>query len=75
MLAFSRQQGVVAFWARSPEVPDDQDSVTMHWPTEDSEQLVFRKGESRCILVASGLGSRAHMYAHFKPCDSKVRLF
>ena len=47
----------------------------MHWPTEDSEQLVFRKGESRCILVASGLGPRAHMYAHFKPCDSKVRLF
>lgn len=43
----------------------------MHWPTEDASTLIYRKGESRCILVASGLGPRAHMYAHLKPCDSK----
>ena len=71
MMAFARQQGVVAFWGRSPQVPDDRDSVTMHWPTEDSQHLVYRKGESRCVLIASGLGPRAHMYAHLKPCDSK----
>ena len=52
MLAYSRQSGVVAFWARSPQVPDDRDSVTMHWPTEDSSHLVIRKGENRCILIA-----------------------
>ena len=45
--------------------------VHMHWPTEDSSTLIYRKGESRCILIASGLGPRAHMYAHLKPCDSK----
>ena len=45
----------------------------MHWPTEDASTLIYRKGESRCILIASGLGPRAHMYAHIKPCDSKVR--
>ena len=43
----------------------------MHWPTEDSSTLIYRKGESRCILIASGLGPRAHLYAHIKPCDSK----
>ena len=41
-------------------------------PTEDASTLIYRKGESRCILIASGLGPRAHMYAHLKPCDSKV---
>lgn len=69
MLAFARQQGVVAFWARSPNT--EAGDVKMHWPTEDASTLVFRKGESRCILIASGLGPRAHMYAHIKPCDSK----
>lgn len=39
--------------------------------TEDASTLIYRKGESRCILIASGLGPRAHMYAHLKPCDSK----
>ena len=69
MLAFARQQGVVAFWARSPNT--EGGDVHMHWPTEDASTLVYKKGESRCILIASGLGPRAHMYAHIKPCDSK----
>ncbi len=69
MLAFARQQGVVAFWGASPNT--DAGDVHMHWPTEDASTLVYRKGESRCILIASGLGPRAHMYAHLKPCDSK----
>ena len=43
----------------------------MHWPTEDGSTLLYRQGANRCILIASGLGPRAHMYAHLKPCDSK----
>lgn len=62
-------QGVTAFWAASPNT--EAGDVHMHWPTEDSSTLIFRKDESRCILIASGLGPRAHMYAHIKPCDSK----
>lgn len=69
-LAFSRQQGVTGFWAASPST--EAGDVHMHWPTEDASTLIYRKGESRCILIASGLGPRAHMYAHLKPCDSKV---
>ena len=65
-----RQQGVVAFWSASPST--EAGDVHMHWPTEDASTLIFRKGESRCILIASGLGPRAHMYAHLKPCDSRV---
>lgn len=69
MLAFARQQGVVAFWGASPNT--QAGDVHMHWPTEDASTLIYRQGESRCILIASGLGPRAHMYAHLKPCDSK----
>lgn len=43
----------------------------MHWITPNGEYLVFRKGERRCILVASGLGPNSKMYAHLRPCDSK----
>ena len=71
MLAFARQQGVTAFWGRSPDVGDDVDSVTLHWPTEEGGHLKFRKRESRCVLISSGLGPRARMYAHLRPCDSK----
>ena len=70
MMAFARQQGVTAYWAASPST--ESGDVHMHWPTEDASTLIYRKGESRCILIASGLGPRAHMYAHIKPCDSKV---
>mgnify|MGYP001449869380 CR=1 FL=1 len=52
MIAFARQEGVMAFWARSPNTQDGD--VVMHWITSDGNQLVFRQGESRCILIASG---------------------
>ena len=68
-LAFARQQGVVAFWGRSPST--ELGDVVMHWPCEDGTQLKFRKGEKRCILISSGLGPRARMFAHLRPCDSK----
>ena len=59
----------MAFWAASPNT--EGGDVVTHWPTEDDAQLRYRQGESRCILIASGLGPRAHMYAHILPCDSK----
>jgi hypothetical protein len=34
MLAFARQAGVVAFWARSPNT--EAGDVHMHWPTGKS---------------------------------------
>ena len=68
MLAFARQQGVVAFWGASPNT--DAGDVHMHWPTEDSSTLIYRKGENRCILIASGLGP---MKA--KPLSPPVRRF
>ena len=69
MMALARQQGVTAFWGGTPNT--DGGDVVMHWPTEDASQLVYRQGEDRCILISSGLGPRARMYAHLRPCDSK----
>ena len=40
-------------------------------PTEDGEQLKYRKNEARCVLITSGLGPRLHMFAHLRPCDAK----
>jgi|TARA_Y100000389_G_scaffold201621_1_gene244814 hypothetical protein len=40
-------------------------------PTEDGEQLKYRKNEARCVLIMTGLGSRLHMFAHLRPCDAK----
>ena len=34
MLAFARQQGVVAFWGRSPST--EAGDVHMHWPTGEN---------------------------------------
>jgi len=50
ILAFARQSGVVAFWAASPST--ENGDVRMHWPTEDGSTLLYKKGESRCILIA-----------------------
>ena len=69
MMAFARQNGVVAFWGRSPNTA--KGDVVMHWPTEDNEMLKFKQTEQRCILISSGLGPFVRMYAHLLPCDSK----
>ena len=61
----------MSFWGRSPAVPDGKDFVVMHWPTEDGEQLKFRKNEVRCVLITSSTGPRMHMYAHLRPCEAK----
>tara|TARA_B110001452_G_scaffold228367_1_gene203746 strand:+ start:7334 stop:8401 length:1068 start_codon:yes stop_codon:yes gene_type:complete len=44
----------------------------MHWVTQDGTQLVYRRGEQRCILISSGHGPHEKMYAHLRPCDGKL---
>lgn len=61
----------MSFWGRSPAVPDGKDFAVLHWPTEDGEQLKFRKNEVRCVLITSSTGPRMHMYAHLRPCEAK----
>ena len=70
MIAYARQQGVTAFWGASPNTEDGD--VTMHWITQGGENLVFKQGESRCILISSGTGAGEKMYARFRPCDGKL---
>ena len=69
MIAYARQEGVVAFWARSPNT--EAGPATMHWITPDGKNLVYQKDETRCILISSGTGPNSNMFAHLRPCDSK----
>lgn len=55
MVAFARQQGVTSFWCATPNTAINGD-VTTHWIEPSGKELVYRKGERQCILVASGLG-------------------
>ena len=70
MVAFARQQGVYAFWAASPNT--EAGDVVLHWITEGGDNLVYKQGESRCILVSSGVGPTERMYARLRPCDGKL---
>ena len=70
MIAFARQQGVSAFWAGTPNTANGD--VTMHWIEPGGSNLVYRQGERRCILIASGQGRAERMYAHLRPCDAKL---
>ena len=70
MIAYARVNGVTAFWAASPNT--EAGDVRMHWPTEGGEHLLVRRGESRCILVSSGVSPSEKMYARFRPCDAKL---
>ncbi len=54
MVAFARQQGVTSYWAATPNTAAGD--VTTHWIEPSGKELVYRKGEKQCILVASGLG-------------------
>ena len=73
-MAFARQEGVASFWCRSPDTTLTGRDVTLPWITEDGEHLVFRRGETRCILVVSGYGPKANgaMHAVLRPCDGKL---
>ena len=64
------RSGVTAFWAGSPNT--EGGDVRTHWYTEGGENLLFKKGESRCILISSGAGPINKMYARFRQCDAKV---
>eukprot|EP00966_Prymnesium_polylepis_P222595 5149554-Prymnesium_polylepis.2 len=44
----------------------------MNWISEGPEQLVYRRGEQRCILIASGMGRADRMYAVLRPCNAKL---
>ena len=61
---------VYSFWAARPVVQDDY--VKMHWVVEGPQQLIYRREETRCILISSGLGRADRMYAHLRPCDAKL---
>jgi hypothetical protein len=61
---------VYAFWVATPTVVDE--SVTMFWIASGPEQLVYRRGERRCILITSGMGRADRMYAVLRPCNAKL---
>ena len=52
--------------------PTRRIGCAQHWPTEGGEHLLVRRGESRCILVSSGVSPSEKMYARFRPCDAKL---
>lgn len=70
MIAYARVNGVTAFWGANPNT--DAGDVRMHWPTEGGDLLLVKQGESRCILVSSGVSPSEKMYARFRPCDAKL---
>jgi len=70
MIAYARVNGVTAFWSASPNT--EAGDVRMHWPAEGGDMLLVRQGESRCILVSSGVSPSEKMYARFRPCDAKL---
>jgi hypothetical protein len=63
-------QGVTSFWAATPNTAAGD--VITHWIEPSGDELIYRKGERQCILVASGLGRNDKMYAHLRPCDAKL---
>ena len=66
MIAFARQQGITAFWGASPNTEDGD--VKTQWIAQGGEHLVVKQGESRCILVSSGVGAAEKMCANaFEP--------
>lgn len=71
MIGKAREGRVYAFWAASPD--SSQGDVTMHWYALGGVPLVYRKGETRCILVSSRTSTtQTAMYASLEPCDAKL---
>ena len=66
-VAIARREGVFSFWAGSPDTTNG--NVTMHWITEGGTELVYRQGETRCVLVSSVTSdTMSRMYANLEPC-------
>lgn len=64
-------------WLRNPTHKDTHthsfaNVCAQHWPTEGGDLLLVKQGESRCILVSSGVSPSEKMYARFRPCDAKL---
>jgi hypothetical protein len=71
MIGKAREGRVYAFWAASPDSRNGD--VTMHWYALGSVPLVYRKGETRCILVSSRTSTtQTAMFASLEPCDAKL---
>jgi len=71
MISKAREGRVYAFWAASPD--SSNGDVTMHWYALGGVPLVYRKGETRCILISSRTSTTATaMYGSLEPCDAKL---
>ena len=71
MIAKSREARIYSFWAATPD--SSAGDVTMHWFTEGSVPLLYKKGETRCIIVSSRTSTtETAMYASLEPCDAKL---
>ena len=72
-LAFVRvsfDQGIFSFWASSPDTANG--NVSLHWITEGGTEIVYRQGETRCVLVSSVTSdTNSRMYASLQPCSAK----
>ena len=68
MVGKAREGRVYSFWAASPD--SSAGDVTTHWFAQGGFALVYRKGETRCILVSSRTSTTATaMYASMEPCE------
>ena len=57
MVGKAREGRVYSFWAASPD--SNAGDVKTHWYVEGGFPLVYRKGETRCILVSSRTSTTA----------------
>jgi hypothetical protein len=68
MIGKAREGRVYAFWAASPD--SSKGDIVTHWYALGAVPLVYRKGETRCILVSSRTSTTATaMYASLEPCE------
>ena len=70
-IALARREGIYSFWSANPDTTNG--NVTLHWITEGGSELVYRQGESRCVLVSSATSTATtKMYASLEPCTAKL---
>lgn len=70
-IALARRDGIFAFWAQSPDTTNGD--VTLHWITEGLTPLVYRQGETRCVLVSSVTSTATtKMYSSLESCSAKL---
>ena len=69
MVAYARQQGVSSFWSASPV--DNSVDVDLHWADEFGNTLVYRAGDTRCVLIDSHPGIAGSMFASVQPCHAR----